>query len=142
MFRPIKFRYRFQNINTKKIVTSCLTIEDVEIQGFTPNPFQGLDWSILSRDEYAGVPDKEGQPIFEGDIINLECWNGGDNIEEPSIRDTFSGVVVYDRTICRFGIQTFLCEEGRIEVGLEDNQFTTIEILGNRWENPELLEDL
>lgn len=78
---------------------------------------------------------------YEGDYVVMDCWNGGDGIDEESIHDIFEGVVVYDKKICRFGLQTKLCDKGQIEVGLEDNQFTSIEIIGNTNENSEMLRN-
>ena len=100
--------------------------------------------SIVFDNDYAEViPETVGQQTglcYEGDYVVMDCWNGGDGIDEPSHHDIFEGIVIYDKKICRFGLQTKLCDEGQIEVGLEDSRFTEIEILGNKWENPELLE--
>ena len=81
--------------------------------------------------QQTGLKETQGKEreIYEGDCVVMECWNGGDGIDEPSIRDTFEGIVIYDKRICRFGLQTKLCNEGQIEVGLKDSQFTSVEII-------------
>lgn len=86
------------------------------------------------------VPETVGQYTglcYEGDYVGMDCWNGGDGIDEPNHHDVFEGVVIYDKKICRFGLQTKLCDEGQIEVGLEDSQFTSLEVNGNKWEKQE-----
>ncbi len=81
-----------------------------------------------------GKKDKDSVEIFAGMTCVMECWNGEDDISGPSHTDTFEGIVVYDQRICRFGLQTELCDKGQIEVGLEDSQYTTIEIVHDEQE--------
>lgn len=106
------------------------------------NKLENVDGGGIWLD-YEVIPETVGQDTglcYEGDYVVMDCWNGGDGIDEPNIHDTFEGVVIYDKKICRFGLQTKICDEGQIEVGLEDNRFTSIEIIDNKWENPELME--
>ena len=71
----------------------------------------------------------------------MDCWNGGDGMEEPNHHDIFEGIVIYEKKICRFGLQTKLCDEGQIEVGLEESRYITIEVIGNVHEHKHLLEE-
>ena len=83
---------------------------------------------------FTGLHDCEGKEVYEGDYAVMNWWNGGDGYEEPNRHTIFEGRVIYDQKICRFGLQTKLCDEGHVEVGLEDNEYTEIEVI----ENPEL----
>jgi hypothetical protein len=58
-------RYRFRNRKTGEEIETILELREVELQGFVPNPFQSLDWEILSRDLGTGMKDKNGEEIFE-----------------------------------------------------------------------------
>jgi hypothetical protein len=97
--------------------------------------FNEIDPETLAYD--TGMKDKDGTPIFGspkgsrgGDYCVMDCWNGGDGITEPNNHDIFEGLVVYDQRIARWGLQTKLGDDYEIEVGLENNRFTTIEIIG------------
>lgn len=70
--------------------------------------------------QYTGLDDKHGTKIFEGDIIKF-VWRG--NVVD---------VVIFDRGMFKaYGISlmTWLYPECRCEV------------IGNRWDNPELLRE-
>ncbi|KKN65517.1 hypothetical protein LCGC14_0481220 [marine sediment metagenome] len=64
-----KFRYRFQHSSTKEIITTYLTLSEVESQHMHPNTFRDIMWGILSRAEYTGQEDKNGLDIFAGDLV-------------------------------------------------------------------------
>jgi hypothetical protein len=62
--------------------------------------------------QYTGIDDKHGNPVFEGDILSAD-WG-------------FEGLVEWDKLIY-----------AKIECTLSDN----IEVIGNLYENPELLNN-
>lgn len=68
------------------------------------------------------LKNKNGIEIYEGDIIN---WGGYKNclVKYHEIGYTFGG-------ICFHYVNA-----------IEDLKFEDIEVIGNRWENPELLEE-
>ena len=87
--------------------------------------------------QYTGLEDKNDKEIFEGDIVKA---HGNDTMFPEE--EAFIGEVVYDDTQC--------CFELRKEVFCEDFEGIAyeacplhgffIEVLGNVFENPELLE--
>lgn len=77
-----------------------------------------------------GVEDKNGKEIFEGDIVK---YKGGWN--------TFTEEVAYDKNFGGFGVMDadadiiFTFEELFADIDL-----SSLEVIGNIYENPELLE--
>ena len=84
--------------------------------------------------QYTGLKDKNSKEIYEGDIVVEVFDNGADNIIEQHIRDEFEGEVVYQQEVASFGIKT---EKDGI-MGLYE-EADEIEVIGNIYENPELL---
>ena len=117
--RPIEFRYRFRNRQTDEIITQHCTIENVENRPYYPNPFGSLDWEILSRDQFIGIRDKNEKKIWEGDVIVLPGYNQNSEV------------------LFRQGM--FCAEEDGSFFPLSQF-YSTVEVIGNIYENPELLE--
>lgn len=82
--------------------------------------------------QYTGLKDSHGKEVFEGDIIEavFELLDG----ELKNIMDV--GVVVFKD--CAFQVQTF---EGHYEPLHEWSQLSEeLKVIGNIYENPELLQ--
>lgn len=80
--------------------------------------------------QFTGLKDKNGEEIYDGDVIQWDCW------DEPILVSFWYGkfVVVYAPT-CRSEI------EGECQTDdLCTFEKREIEIIGNMYENPELLE--
>lgn len=112
--------------------------------------FQGkVEYVIIQVDaetvgQFTGLHDKNGKEIYEGDIV-LNKEIGGYGME-------YVGVVRYYEEDCRFGIDTtatnkiskrilFSVGERSINDGYCTIKYTNeYEILGNVYDNPELLK--
>ncbi len=122
----IKFRYRVQSPEGL-ITTHILTLEALELgKTFFYECFK-FGWKILSRDRFIGILDKNGQEIYDGDIIQHVTTEGVILIKE----------IFWNEHKARFNIGN---------VGFDDfynSGFTMssqrVEVIGNKYNNPELL---
>lgn len=88
---------------------------------------------------YTGITTSFGDKVFEGDVVLVK----GNNIDlDFEVNDVF--VVIYNKHHCAFCLYN---KNGKIdEIGLDtlnfcfDDHYFTSEILGNVYDNPELVE--
>lgn len=83
------------------------------------------DPSQLIFMQYTGLKDAHGAKIFEGDIVK---FNG------------MIGLVIGEVRISDEGQGTFLIVDGSVAPFFADMSESTKEVIGNIYENPELLE--
>ena len=130
MGREIKFRAK--RLNNNEFVTGYYLPMFYGHKHFIYLPLEYLnehsriEIDPKTLDQYTGLKDKDGKEIYEGDVVRIwadpKDYNGykGHN---------YIGVVEWDEFILGF-----ILSDGH---GLKDFEF--IEIVGNIYENPELL---
>ncbi len=106
----------------------------VELEGFESS-FRLDDVQIM---QFTGLTDKNGKEIYEGDWVVMDCWNGGDGIEEPDEHTVFEGKIIWDAN--GWGIDTHPFEaKGEVAL-LGSNEFIKVEVIGNIYEQKELVQ--
>jgi uncharacterized phage protein (TIGR01671 family) len=108
------------------VLLSCLEEGVIE----TPDGEDVIDCVYM---QYTGIEDKNEVDVYEGDIVSLyEHRYRGDGSYDDSL-----AVVEWDDDFCGFVFKLLPREGGDSEAFLFEN---IIEVLGNIYENPELLE--
>ena len=126
--RDIKFRGKIKNSKVNKwvygyLVDECHISEKNQL-GYTP-----IRKEIIGQ--YTGLKDKNGKEIYEGDIIFIKG--------ETKLLD-IKGKVEYSNTFAQFIITNTGSIVNETEP-LGDYEEENIEVIGNIYDNPELLEE-
>lgn len=108
----------------------------------------GEDWVSVEPEtvgQYTGLTDKNGKKIFEGDIVRL-CryafeWEDKSNwkFEIGYIRFK-NGCFIIDDIYSSDGYNELSCVYNEITCGGEYDSCVIFEVIGNKWDNPELLK--
>lgn len=87
--------------------------------------FKAVEADIM---QYIGLKDKNGKEIYEGDIVEYE-------IDSPGLGEYFKGVVEFYN-----GFYYIKSKRTDNIMDLTDYETNNLTIIGNIYENPELLE--
>ena len=95
-----------------------------------PNRHLRADIDVNTLVEYTGLKDKNRKEIYEGDIVKFRFKD--DREEFPDL----IGYIEYQTTFTAFRIMS---NQGSFKIDITEIKF--IEVIGNIYENPKLLEE-
>lgn len=130
-----KFRAWIKEEN-KMIEPSDILSISFKLCEMTPNYLYGFekekyDFYDLELMQSTGLKDKNGKEIFEGDVIAIEVDDTGMPINARVFQNSKIGVLMF---------HVFEDNEDVPMVELLEDDSVAFEIIGNIYENPELLE--
>lgn len=131
--RSIKFRGKIKNPKVNKwvygyLADECYISEKNEL-GYTPIRKETIG-------QYTGLKDKNGKEIYEGDIVLIDAYT----YTEPEFSEEY--LVEYNELLGMWELKNL--EDNKDIKTFEDlNGWykLDVELLGNKWDNPELLEE-
>lgn len=127
-------RYLFKAIDTNSVWRTGLLIA-LKGNRCAIEESDGSKWACDARTlcQCTGLKDKNGNLIWENDIVkrNFYLYSSEAKYEEKEN----CGIVKYDKEYARFGYQCSV-----FAMLSESKKHDTIEVVGNIFDNPELLE--
>lgn len=133
--------YKFRAWDRKKNkMSGKFDLGDASYEGFPPpfvdeNGEHDLDADMVVM-QFTGLLDKNGKEIYEGDILRLiespPTWN---DTEADYVVLNYIGVIEWDNEGADYNIT------GKEELRGLGNGKQETEIIGNVWENPDLLTE-
>lgn len=131
--------YKQKQFYGEKVECDCIIVTDDILSNDL-----GLDYEEVIPEtvgQFTGLYDKNGKKIFEGDIVKLEegFWEAAYNAVLIEEEEWYA--VYYDDGRARYDLKT---QDNNLEfkrVAWQQLVGGIVEIIGNKWDNPELLKE-
>ena len=144
-----KLKFNAWNITKQKMITPYLTFDK---QGKPVIRLTELNDRLIPL-QYSAYKDRDGKEIFEGHILK-EYWEGGYTLNEVVFIESVTSetedpgwqvdfICAYDTSLADVDQPLDISEGGRFSRMLPlDWIAAEAEIVGHKYENPELLQDM
>lgn len=138
--RETKFRIKYLGVEASGIPSAWAYITlPYDLKGELYHDEGSYDWDTFSQ--YAGFKDKNGKEVYEGDLLR-ENYKAGYSIYQVCF-GLYDNEEDYEGSIR--GIGWYITEHAFMNSGYQENlcemiDFSKFEVIGNRFQNPELLE--
>lgn len=132
--REKKFRYTFKHVKTGNIEQKIYTLSQLEERNakeLSPCFSADFGYELIGRDDFTGLKDKKDKEIYEGDIVDY--LGDIDHVNSNVLR-----VIEYKNEEACFVARLPVGVDGEEAVYLNEHDF---KVVGNIYENPELLEE-
>ncbi|MGG1243984.1 YopX family protein [Bacillus cabrialesii] len=147
----IKIRYTFRHKGSGNIEMKWYSIGQLEERAAAKlSPVFSDEYELISRDLYTGLMDKYGREIYEGDVVKFAFNDEGENIRFMQIVFEGSGFKMKEiyrnywlkkiDGVLRIKRGILTDHKGTLQELYKSNEIYTTEIIGNIYEDPELLE--
>jgi uncharacterized phage protein (TIGR01671 family) len=124
--REIKFRYYWKHDRTNEVRAKDYTLENIR-RGEVQGPDYTIRWDLITEAQYTGLKDKNGKEIYEGDVISWDYEYDSDyDGDMPIVKRSTGKAAIKD-----------IFDRERIFTARQEGK--GVEVIGNIYENPELL---
>jgi len=130
--KKIIIKYYYENIFRKEIKTRILDIEDIEDIEFGVSRLENSHLELRKRCLFTGIIDKDGNEIFEGDLIEKSIPTSSYDFERAP---SYFEVIFHNPTASFKLIKLKKPMDRNFVIDLDEGSARYYKVIGNAYEN-------